>query len=164
MDEAGARAWLAAECNVPRETFDRLEAFVALLRDENDRQNLVSAASLDHVWTRHIVDSAQLLKLAGEGEWLDLGTGAGFPGLIVSALRDGPVTMVEERKRRVEFLERAAEVLGITDRATILCGRVDRRADIEDERERIVLLAAAKLGREYGGERGSAYAFVPCIR
>lgn len=126
MDEAGARAWLASECDVPRETFDRLDAFVALLRAENERQNLVSAASLDHVWTRHIVDSAQLLRFGGEGAWLDLGTGAGFPGLIVSALRDGPVTMVEERKRRIDFLERAADVLGIADRATIVCGRVEK--------------------------------------
>lgn len=115
MDEAAARAWVERECNVPRETMARLDAFAALLRGENERQNLVSKASLDQLWSRHIADSAQLVRFAPgrQASWVDLGTGAGFPGLIVAVLHAGPVTVVEERRLRADFLRRAAESLRI---------------------------------------------------
>ncbi len=114
MDEATARTWLVETLDVSRETMARIEAFGALLRGENERQNLVSAATLDNFWSRHMVDSAQLLRFAADGRpWLDLGSGAGFPGLVVAALRDGPVTLIESRRLRVEFLRRAAETLGV---------------------------------------------------
>ena len=124
MDEAGARAQL----NVPRETIERLEAFVTLLAAENGHQNLVSRGTLDSVWSRHILDSAQLLRFAPspEASWLDLGTGAGFPGLIVGLLHQGQVTLVEERKKRVEFLHQAAGILGIRDRVSIKGVRVEK--------------------------------------
>ena len=91
MDEADARAWVEREFDVPRETMARLDAFAALLREENERQNLVSRASLDQLWLRHIADSAQLLRFAPSpsATWVDLGTGAGFPGLIVAVLHRG---------------------------------------------------------------------------
>lgn len=119
MDAATAREGL----NVPCETFARLERFVELLREENERQNLVSQASLEHVWQRHVLDSAQLLAFAPPeaDNWLDLGTGAGFPGLICAALRPGRFLLVEARRLRCEFLKRAAEVLGVVDRVEILC-------------------------------------------
>ncbi len=124
MDEAGART----RFNVPRETFARLEAFVALLVAENEHQNLVSRGTLEGVWSRHILDSAQLLRFAPspQASWLDLGTGAGFPGLIVGLLHQGPLTLVEERRKRVEFLQRAAEILGIEDRVSIEGVRVEK--------------------------------------
>ena len=115
MNEDEARAWLQRSFDVPRETMSRLDAFAALLREENARQNLVSAASLDSLWTRHIADSAQLLRFAPSpgATWLDLGSGPGFPGLIIAALHNGRVTLVEERRLRVEFLRRAADLLGV---------------------------------------------------
>ena len=114
MDEREARAWVEREFDVSRETMARLDAFADLLRFENERQNLVSRGTLDQLWLRHIADSAQLLRFAPTGaSWLDLGTGAGFPGLIVAALHDGPVTLVEERRLRVDFLRRAAELMGL---------------------------------------------------
>ena len=114
MDEVEAQRWLSDSLDVSRETLDRLAAFAALLRSENERQNLVSAATLAHFWSRHVVDSAQLLRFAGEaGPWLDLGTGAGFPGLVAAALRRQPTTLVESRRLRIEFLQRAAAILGI---------------------------------------------------
>jgi len=115
MDEAEARAWVERRFDVPRETMEGLDAFGALLREENERQNLVSGASLDHLWHRHIADSAQLLAFAPapNASWADLGSGAGFPGLIVAALHGGPVLLVEERRLRVEFLHRAAATLGV---------------------------------------------------
>jgi 16S rRNA (guanine527-N7)-methyltransferase len=122
MDEAQARALI----DVPRETLERLEAFVALLRAENERQNLVSRASLEAVWSRHILDSVQLLRLApASGSWIDLGTGAGFPGLVAALLREGPVTLVEARKLRIEFLMQAREILGLDERVEILCSKVE---------------------------------------
>jgi 16S rRNA (guanine527-N7)-methyltransferase len=118
VTEEEARAWLTEVACVSRETLDRLDAFAALLVEENERQNLVSRSTLPHLWARHIVDSAQLIRHAPSPDcsWLDLGSGAGFPGLIVAALHRGPVTLVESRKLRVEFLHRAAEVLGVSPR------------------------------------------------
>lgn len=126
MNEAEARDWVESAFHVPRETMARLDAFAALLREENDRQNLVSGASLDRVWLRHIMDSAQLLRFAPStvSTWIDLGTGAGFPGLIVAALHNGPVTLVEERRLRVDFLGRAAKILGV--QPEIVGSRVER--------------------------------------
>lgn len=124
MDEAEARRQL----DVPRETLERLEGFAQLLEAENSRQNLVSAASLSSLWSRHILDSAQLLRLAPSEAhaWLDLGSGAGFPGLIVAALSSAHVTLVEARKLRAEFLHRAADLLGVGDRVEILCARAEK--------------------------------------
>ncbi len=115
MQEEEARDWLKTAFDVSRETMARLSDFTELLRAENERQNLVSKASLGSVWARHIADSAQLLRYAPspEASWVDLGTGAGFPGLIVAALHHGPVTLVEERRLRAEFLHRAAEILAV---------------------------------------------------
>ena len=127
MDEAEARAWLVSTFDVPRETLQRLDAFVALLRTENERQNLVSRSSLDAMWSRHIADSAQLLlhASAAAGSWIDLGTGAGFPGLMAALLHPAAVTMVEERRKRVEFLSAARETLQLPDRTRILGSRVE---------------------------------------
>lgn len=121
------RDWFQSTFDVSRETMERLDAFVALLIRENGVQNLVSAASLTEVWTRHLADSAQLLRFApADGDWVDLGAGAGFPGLIVGALRSGPTVLVEQRKLRVEFLKRAIDTLGIGDRCSVLETRVER--------------------------------------
>jgi 16S rRNA (guanine527-N7)-methyltransferase len=113
MDEQAARDWVRDEFDVPRETMERLDRFVALLRTENERQNLVSSASLSEVWQRHIGDSLQLLRFVPDpgASWVDLGTGAGFPGLIVAALHRGPVTLIEERRLRADFLRAAAEAM-----------------------------------------------------
>jgi 16S rRNA (guanine527-N7)-methyltransferase len=145
MEERDARAWVERQFDVPRETMARLDAFAALLRDENERQNLVSRASLDQLWLRHIADSAQLLAFARspDSSWADLGSGAGFPGLIVATLRQGPVTLVEERRLRVEFLHRAADLLEV--RVEI----VQKKAQRVHEREFDVISARAfaPLGR-----------------
>jgi len=116
--EDQARVWLRSELAVDDAGMARLETLVAMLREENHKQNLVSAASLDQVWQRHIVDSAQLLShvpRGTSGPWLDLGTGSGFPGLVVAALDPNRrVIMVESRTRRIEWLERAMSALELT--------------------------------------------------
>jgi len=115
MTEDEARRWVAIAFDVSRETMARLDDFTALLRAESERQNLVSKSSLDALWRRHIADSAQLISFApsSEASWVDLGSGAGFPGLIVALLHRGPVTLIEERRLRVDFLRRAAQVLRV---------------------------------------------------
>jgi 16S rRNA (guanine527-N7)-methyltransferase len=126
--EAAAQAWLAARPEWDALAAERIDRLIALLAEENTRQNLVAAASLPVVWQRHIVDSAQLLAHVPRetsSPWLDLGTGAGFPGLVISALRpECEVVMVESRARRVEWLERARLALGL-ERASVIGSRLE---------------------------------------
>ena len=126
--EHDAREWLRALPECDAVAMDRLELLVRLLAEENQRQNLVSAASLDQVWLRHIVDSAQLLPFVPRetsSPWLDLGTGAGFPGLVIAALRpECEVVMVESRARRIEWLDRARITMGL-ERARVAGQRLE---------------------------------------
>jgi 16S rRNA (guanine527-N7)-methyltransferase len=103
----------AAKRLVSRETFERLETFAARLREENERQNLVSASTLDWLWERHILDSAQLVAYEPEARasWVDIGSGAGLPGVVIACLVDGPVTLIEPRRLRADFLEQTIESL-----------------------------------------------------
>lgn len=127
MTEDEARSWLVETFDVSRETHERLLAFIAFLKAEAQLQNLISAATLDQIWARHIVDSAQLLRFApGDGDWLDLGSGAGFPGLIVAMLSPHRVVLVESRAKRIDFLERAIDMLGIADLAVVAGMPLDR--------------------------------------
>jgi 16S rRNA (guanine527-N7)-methyltransferase len=125
MTEEEALAWTAAR-NVPRGTMDRLNAFIEFLAVENSRQNLIAASTLPAVWSRHIVDSAQLLDHAPDGgTWVDLGSGPGFPGLIVAAIGERPVDLVESRAKRVQFLQAAVEILGLQSRVTVHSAKVE---------------------------------------
>jgi len=94
----------------------RLERLAVLLGEENERQNLVSTASLQSIWQRHFADSLQLLDHVprGTSDWLDLGSGAGFPGLaLAAAAPESRFVLVESRKRRVDWLNRAAAELAL---------------------------------------------------
>jgi 16S rRNA (guanine527-N7)-methyltransferase len=115
--EEAARDWLRELPACDDAAFARLEQLASLLTAENQRQNLVSEASLAAVWQRHIADSAQLLLLApGDSlsPWLDLGSGAGFPGLVIAALHpEWEVILVESRGLRAAWLEQASLALGL---------------------------------------------------
>jgi len=115
-----------ARRDVSRETFEKLDAYAALLREESRRQNLISTSTLDHLWERHILDSAQLVRFEPHrrASWVDIGSGAGLPGIVIACLVVGPVTMVEPRRLRAEFLHRVCESLGLS--ATVLLGRSER--------------------------------------
>lgn len=109
--------------NVSRETLAKLEAYAATLLKWNPRINLVAPATLPDLWARHMLDSAQLLPLAPEGvrDWFDLGSGAGFPGLVVAILAqeaapDLRVTLVESDRRKAAFLGEAARAAGVSVR------------------------------------------------
>lgn len=118
-NESAARTWFKALPEWNDEVLDRLEDLAALLTAENDVQNLVSDASLAELWVRHYADSAQLLNFVPREtcrSWLDLGTGAGFPGLVIAVLRpECQVHMVESRGRRIEWLQRAADSLRLSN-------------------------------------------------
>jgi 16S rRNA (guanine527-N7)-methyltransferase len=116
----------AAGRSVSRETFERLQAYVELLKAGSQRQNLISASSLEHLWERHILDSAQLVRYeSGAGaSWVDVGSGAGLPGIVISCLVDGPVTLVEPRRLRAEFLGEVVSKLAL--RASVECAKVER--------------------------------------
>jgi len=107
----------AARTGVSRETLARLKSYVGLLEDWNARHNLVSQNSLADVWRRHVWDSAQLVSLvpASAKTLIDLGSGAGFPGLVLAEmLRDRvEVTLVESISKKVAFLKAAAERMGL---------------------------------------------------
>ena len=110
MTPEQARAYCAGRCDSA--AMVRFAEFVEMLASENERQNLVSAASLADAWTRHIADSIQLLDYVSRetSRWLDMGTGAGFPGLVIALARpDLDVVLVESRKRRVEWLEQVCD-------------------------------------------------------
>ena len=117
--EAEARDWFGAALGCDEATIRKLDQLIELLRMENTRQNLVSAASFEHAWVRHLADSAQLLCVPREtphGPWLDLGSGAGFPGLVVALCRsDIEVTLVENRSMRILWLENVIDLLNIAN-------------------------------------------------
>ncbi len=127
--EAAARAWLTDRLGADAQAMARLGQLAAMLAEENQHQNLVARASLDQIWQRHIVDSAQLLYVSrgtsGAGNWLDLGTGAGFPGLVIAALQPWrTVTLVDSRRLRTEWLARAAAAMEL-DSVKVVLARVE---------------------------------------
>ena len=129
--EEEAREFVSQQCS--GEPLKRLYQMVSALKEENLRQNLVAKSSLEQIWLRHIADSAQLLRWVSEprGIWLDLGAGAGFPGLVIAAMRpQQAVILVESRKRRIEWLERAAHDLSL-DNCRVEGRRLEHVNDLE---------------------------------
>ena len=122
------------DLNVSRETFSKLEAFADLVRKWNPKINLVSKNSLDDLWQRHILDSVQVFELAeGEGHWVDLGSGGGFPGIVVAILNQEAqafqVTMVESDQRKCAFLRTAIRELSLT--ALVKTERIEQLDGLE---------------------------------
>jgi len=117
------------DTNVSRETMDRLSAFEAFLNERGAITNLVARSTLPDFWRRHALDSAQLVSIAPHGitQWVDLGSGAGFPGLIVATLiAQNPkanVRLVEATRKKAEFLQDAADILDV--RVEIINARIE---------------------------------------
>ncbi|MFO1141240.1 MAG: 16S rRNA (guanine(527)-N(7))-methyltransferase RsmG [Amaricoccus sp.] len=119
-----------AAFGVSRETLERLETHLALLEKWNPRINLVARGTLGDAWSRHFADSAQLWRLrpSDARRWVDLGSGAGFPGLVIAALakEESPgieVRLVESDQRKAAFLREVARVAGLS--ATVLDSRIE---------------------------------------
>ncbi len=142
MTEEEAQKWLRDTFDVSRGTWAKLEHFLALLSAEMEHQNLISKASATQVWSRHVVDSAQLLLHAPEQGstkiWLDLGTGAGFPGVIIAILTSFTVNMVESRARRITFLQSVVTELDLQNASVI-----GRRLETVDSFEADIISARA---------------------
>ncbi|MCL6698794.1 16S rRNA (guanine(527)-N(7))-methyltransferase RsmG [Sphingomonas sp. NSE70-1] len=133
--------------SVSRETLEQLDSFAAMLVEENQSQNLVAAASIPELWTRHIVDGAQLLGLAeGQGSWCDIGSGPGLPGLVIAILGGRPMTLNEPRKLRADFLRRAVAALRL-DYVNIAECKVER---LEGKFDFITARAVARLDKLFG--------------
>ena len=131
--------------DVSRETHEALDRYCALLREENSRQNLISASTIQRLWDRHILDSAQLVRFETRpgASWLDIGSGAGLPGIVIAALISGPVTLVEPRRLRANFLDRVVQTLGL-ENATVRCAKAEK---VAGRFEMITARAVAPLGK-----------------
>ena len=130
----------AARTGVSRETLDRLKIFADVLNDWNSRHNLVSRRSLSELWRRHMWDSAQLEPFipSGVSSLVDLGSGAGFPGLVLAAILGDrtSVALYEATRKKGDFLRFAAERMGL---------KVEVRSiRIEDEMARIADVVTAR--------------------
>lgn len=119
--------------NVSRETLSDLRAFEELVRKWNPKINLVSKASLDDLWNRHIVDSAQLYELAPDTyrSWVDIGSGGGFPGIVLAIIAKAKqpnaiFTLIEADQRKAAFLRNAARELSLS--VNVLAERIEEAA------------------------------------
>lgn len=111
---------------VSRETDEKLSIFVALLTEENQRQNLISKSSVADVWERHIRDSLQLLDLAPvDAKWLDIGSGPGLPGIVLAIAGVRHITLVEPRRLRTAFLERCIKELSLNE-VEVVTGKAEQ--------------------------------------
>ena len=129
-----------AAFDVSRETVDRLALYADLLRQWQKAVNLVAPSTLDDVWHRHFADSAQVVPVASSnpGNWVDIGSGAGFPALVVAILRLDPkyatpsvggpparFTLVESQTRKCAFLGEVARRTGVAQVVDILSTRIE---------------------------------------
>lgn len=123
---------------VSRETFERLRSFEQLFRKWNQRINLVAGSTENDLWRRHILDSAQLARLdANATRWADMGSGGGFPGLVMAFLlseRGGAIDLIESNRKKTGFLQTAIGTFNLP--ARVVAQRVDasyaivRRPDV----------------------------------
>jgi 16S rRNA (guanine527-N7)-methyltransferase len=114
---------------VSRETLQRLDRFVDLLLTWQKTTNLIAPSTIQHLWTRHVADSLQLLELAPVARiWIDLGSGGGFPGLVLAcalAERQGAaVHLVESNAKKAAFLREAQRLTGAA--AVVHAERIER--------------------------------------
>ena len=159
----GPEAFRAA-FGVSRETLDRLKVYAELLEKWQKTINLVAPSTVSEVWHRHMADSAQLLDLAPAGamRWVDLGSGAGFPGLVLAIMvadRAGSrVALVESDVRKCAFLSEIVRKTGISASLTveIVTGRIENSA-IQDRLgtpDVISARALASLDKLFGLSQG----------
>ena len=124
MTEDEARRWICDRFGAV--AADRVSRFAEMVIAENAHQNLVSPASIAVMWTRHLLDSAQLIPFADHGLWLDVGSGGGFPGMVVALLTEQPVVLTEPRRRRADFLAGAVEAFGLATRVQVHGTKVEQ--------------------------------------
>lgn len=148
------------ETDVSRETLDRLAAYEAVLRKWQPKINLVGPSTLPDLWRRHFLDSAQLFPLLPEGTrvLVDLGSGAGFPGLVLAILGVPEVHLIESDSRKAAFLREAARVAGVA--VTVHNKRIEAvagiAADVVTARALAPLSDLLGWSHPFLGSRGTA--------
>ena len=123
MSSSGAEEF-AARTDVSRETLEALETYSELLKEWNKTINLVSPKTLEDLWTRHLLDSAQLFDVVrSTGVWADLGSGGGFPGLVIAIMKreaqEGEIVLVEADQRKATFLRTVIRTLYLPARVVV---------------------------------------------
>ena len=150
---------------VSRETLDRLAQLETLLAKWNPAINLVAKSTVEKTWDRHILDSAQLFDLAPatSRNWVDMGSGGGFPGLVIASLAadlrpDLSITMIEADQRKATFLRQASRDLGLNP--TILASRIEtappQNADVLSARALAAFPALLGFSQRHLGAGGIA--------
>lgn len=153
------------DLNVSRETMDRLEIYAALLRKWNPSINLVSKSTIKDLWSRHIIDSAQIFSMASHpvGHWVDLGSGGGFPGLVIAIMAmegasPGQVSLVESDTRKCTFLRTVIRETGAN--ADVVNDRIENvpplHADILSARALADLPMLLRFAERHMRQRGTA--------
>lgn len=122
--------------NVSRETMADLKAFVALTEKWTPRINLIAKGTVSQIWDRHIVDSAQLYRLAPDSfdQWADLGSGGGFPGIVMAIIAkekqpNAEFVLIESDQRKSTFLRTAARELGLN--VTVISDRIENVPSVD---------------------------------
>ncbi|CUK09519.1 Ribosomal RNA small subunit methyltransferase G [Shimia thalassica] len=160
----GAKEVLA-QLNVSRETSEKLLLLSSLLEKWNPKINLVSKSSLKDLWMRHILDSAQIYELPPENaqNWVDIGSGGGFPGLVIAILsaenaNSRKITLIESDQRKCAFLRTVLRETEVP--ATVLSERIEKadpqRADVLSARALADLSLLFEFSERHLGERGIA--------
>ena len=134
--------------DVPRGTLDRLLTYERMLLDWQTRMNLVGPATLPDIWSRHFADSAQLTTVVEAGRsWVDIGAGAGFPGLVLAAMGWGTFTLVDSVQKKCRFLQAVVDELHLSSTVSVLCARIEALPTLGAEVA--TARAAAPLGTLY---------------
>ncbi|ORE92046.1 16S rRNA (guanine(527)-N(7))-methyltransferase RsmG [Aurantimonas sp. 22II-16-19i] len=143
--QAAGRAWFVEAFPVSRETMARLDGYVRLLTEWQARINLVAPSTLGDVWRRHVADAMGLDALLPDfGQAVDLGSGAGFPALVVAACRpSGAMDMVESSHKKAAFLATVLRELGLKGRAHPV--RIEAAGDVLARADVITARALAPL-------------------
>ena len=140
----------AREFAVSRETTVHLETYAALLARWQPAVNLVAAGTLGEVWSRHFADSAQLWRFAPNARtWLDLGSGAGFPGLVVAILGQGQglekITLIESDQRKCAFMRDVVRRTGLANTVDIIAERIETVANASNRVAEVDIISSRAL-------------------
>lgn len=153
-----------AGLSVSRETEQRLRDFVQLLEKWNSAVNLISRSTMGQVWFRHILDSAQIFRYGNSAKrWVDLGSGGGFPGIVVAILAfelapDMKIILVESDQRKAAFLRQTGQTLGLS--IDVVAGRIEAMsslmADVVSARALAPLSQLCALAKSHLAPDGAA--------
>lgn len=159
------RARVAASGRVSRETLERLDIFVALLREWQAKTNLVAPSTLPDLWTRHVEDCLQLHELAPfSGRWADLGSGGGFPGLVIAIVcagrADAALDLVESNAKKAAFLRAVVRATGVS--ASVHAARIADCGAVLGGADAVSARALASLDVLLGMVSGRLRSQAPC--